>query len=64
MRALDRQDHITLPNKDPDLVSRVLFGFFNSYSDTLFDNQFKKNFTFDRYFPLDMTNQNNEVMLP
>ena len=64
MRILAREDHITLSNTDPDLVCRVLFGFFNSYRDYCFDNQFKRKFGIDQYLELDISNQNAMIQLP
>ena len=61
MRVLERKEHITLTNNDPDLACRVLFGFFNSYKDLLFDNAFKKKFSIDRYMTLDMASHNSDV---
>ena len=64
MRVLGRKDHITLSNSDPDLACRVLFGFFNSYRDLVFDNSFKQRFGIDQYLELDLTNQNPNIQLP
>jgi hypothetical protein len=58
MRILAREDHITLVNSDPDLVCRVLFGFFNSYRDFTFDSNFKRKFGIDSYLELDLSNNN------
>ena len=61
MRVLGRKDHITLANEDPDLVCRVLFGFYNSYRDLAFDNSFKSKFGIDQYLELDLSNQNPNI---
>ena len=64
LRVLNRESHLTLSNENPELVARVLFGFFNSYKGMLFDNSFKKRFGLDHYLELDFAQENPEVQLP
>ena len=64
LRVLNRESHLTLSNENPELVARVLFGFFNSYKGMSFDNSFKKRFGLDHYLELDFAQENPDVQLP
>jgi len=64
LRVLNREFHLTLSNENPELVARVLFGFFNSYKGMSFDNGFKSRFGIDHYLEIDFAFENPDVYLP
>ena len=61
---LNRQHHLTLTNENPELISRILFGFFNSFRNLAFDQTFKEKFGIDTFVEVNLTNEDTEVFLP
>lgn len=55
---------MTLDNDNPDLVCRVLFGFFNSFRGMVFDDDFKERFGVDTFLEVNLTNENKDIELP
>jgi hypothetical protein len=64
LRVLNRQNHITLTNDNPELVCRVLFGFFNSFRQLAFNESFKETFSIDTFLELNITNETLDIQLP
>jgi len=64
LRVLNRQHHLTLTNENPELISRILFGFFNSFRNLAFDQTFKEKFGIDQFVEINLTNEDSEVFLP
>jgi len=55
---------MTLTNENPQLVSRILFGFFHSFRNLKFDNTFKENFGIDSFLEVNLTNESLDIQLP
>lgn len=55
---------MTLTNENPELVCRVLFGFFNSFRGMLFDEDFKERFGVDTFLEVNLTNEIIDIQLP
>jgi hypothetical protein len=59
--VLNRGAHLTLTNENPDLIARVLFGFFNSYRGMTFDEGFKERFGLDHFLKLNLASENPNI---
>jgi adenylate kinase family enzyme len=63
-RVLNRHHHMTLTNEQPELVSRVLFGFFHSFKNICFDDEFKKMFDIDSFLEVNLSGESASIQLP
>lgn len=68
LRCLDRSDHETLTNSDPNLLARVQVSFFKAYKGLRFDGEDKKHFLqshgLDEMIRVPLTLENPDIEVP
>jgi hypothetical protein len=63
-RCLERANHDTLTNADPNHLARVLFLFFKQYQGQKFDSQFLYEHYLDEYMRIPLTYEHDDLQLP
>lgn len=63
-RCLERQNHDTLTNEDPNHLARVLFLFYKQYHSQKFDNQFLQEHELDNFMKVPLTFEHKDLELP
>ena len=55
---------MTLNKEQPEVASRVIFGFFHSFKNICFNDEFKKMFDIDTFLEVNMSGETKDIMLP
>lgn len=64
LRCLDRSDHETLTNSDPNLLARVQVSFFKAYKGLRFDDYFLQSNGLDELLRVPLTLEHQDIEVP